>query len=230
MDYTRIAAIAEMIKPDKTAADIGTDHAQLALYMLEKGMVPDMIISDLNEGPFLRAHHAAASSLFHDKIDVRKGNGLQVLEKGEAFNVILAGMGGDTIVDILTYDLEKSRSFSHYVLQPMSKPQRVRQFLAAQGWPLLQEKVVRENQRLFIILSTCPGECPYHLSPLEMDIGPLILKDFQQAVVKEYLYSWLKKYRSAAAGLAHAETGRSGALKQQFAEKIRKLEEILLDG
>ncbi len=230
MDHNRIASIAEMIKPDKTAADIGTDHAQLALYMLEKEMVPDMIISELNEGPFFRALHTAASSLYYDKIDVRKGNGLQVLENGEVFNVILAGMGGDTIVEILTYDLEKSRSFNHYVIQPMSKPQRVRHFLATQGWPLLQEKVVRENEQLFIMMSTCPGECPYHLSPLEMDIGPLVLKDFQQSVVKEYLYSWLKKYRSAAAGLAHAETSRSGSLKQQYAEKISKLEEILGDG
>lgn len=227
MDNKRIAAIAGMIRPGRVAADIGSDHAQLALYMLQNEMVPAMIVSDIHAGPFNRACQAANASIFRDRIDVRRGDGLQILKKGEADTVIIAGMGGDTIVHILAYDLDKSRSFGRFVLQPMSRPQMVRKFLAAQGWPLLEEKVIGENGRLFIIIKTCPGEKPYHLSPLEMDIGPLILAESRQNVVKQYLYYWLEKYRSAAAGLNNARNSELKILKLEYKDKINRLEEIL---
>lgn len=228
MENNRLGAIAEMVRKDEKTADIGTDHAQLALYLLGKAMVPAMIISDLHEGPYFRALNIAASSLYRDKIEVRYGDGLKILARGEVFNVVLAGIGGDKIVEILAYDLDKSRSFGQFVIQPMSRPQVVRQFLASQGWPLLEEKIIRENGRLFIIISTCPGDNPYHLSPLEMDVGPLVLKDLKPAGNKEYLFSWLKKYRTAAAGLEQADMSLN-ILKQQYEEKINKLEEILSD-
>ena len=225
----RITAIAGMVKPGGTAADIGSDHAKLAVYMLENGIVSAMIISDINEGPYKSAKQAVKASIFRDKIGVRQGDGLQVLKTGEVDTVIMAGMGGDTIVHILDQGLDKSRSFAQFVIQPMSRPQAVRKFLAAQGWALLDEKIVQENERLFVIISTRPGNEPYQLSPLEMDIGPLVLKDFKLAPVKRYLYSWLKKYRSAAAGLEMAHRGELRVLKQEFEDKIKCLEEILID-
>lgn len=230
MADSRIAAIAELVIKDERAADIGTDHAKLALYMLSAGIVPYMIISDLNNGPFNRALETVAASLYSDKIEVRQGNGLTILKQNEVFNVILAGMGGDTIVEILSFDLEKARSFKHYVLQPMSKPQAVRRFLSSQGWPILQEQVVKEKEHLFVIISTCPGEKRYELTPLQMDVGPHVLENYQLAAVKEYLLSWLKKYRVALAGLESTDITGSKILKKQYEEKISKLKEILSDG
>lgn len=227
MADSRIASIAAMVIKGETAADIGTDHAGLALYMLEQGITPKMIISDLPDGPFTRACQAVVSSPYSSVIEVRQGDGLQVLRPGEVFNVILAGMGGDTIVDILSFDFNKARSFKHYVLQPMSKPQVVRRFLATQGWPVIKEEIVKENNRLFVIISTSPGEKPYNLSPLEMDIGPFILKNQEQANVKEYLLSYLKKYQAARAGLEQTDKIENENLKAQYEEKIIRLGEII---
>ncbi len=229
MDNNRIAAIAGMVKPGGTVADIGSDHAGLALYLLEKGMATAMIISDVNTGPFNRSLQTAKASIFNDKIGVRQGDGLRVLKTGEVDTVIIAGMGGDTIVQILDHDVDKSRSFRQFVIQPMSRPQAVRKFLAAQGWTLLDEKIVQEKGRLFVIVNTRPGEEPYQLSPLEMDIGPLILQDFAAPLVKRYLYSQLKKYRIAAAGLEKAHSSGQMVLKQEYEDKIKQLEEILID-
>ena len=76
MVSSRIASIADMTIKGETAADIGTDHAGLALYMVAEGITPKMIISDLPAGPFNRACLAVAASSFSDKIEVRQGNGL----------------------------------------------------------------------------------------------------------------------------------------------------------
>lgn len=227
MVSSRIASIADMTIKGETAADIGTDHAGLALYMVAEGITPKMIISDLPAGPFNRACLAVAASSFSDKIEVRQGNGLQVLAPGEVVNVIIAGMGGDTIVDILQYDFNKSSSFQHYVLQPMTKPKVIRRFLAARGWPIIKEELVKEKDRLFVIISASPGEKPYSLTPLEMDIGPFIIKNQKQPVVKDYLLNHLKKYQAIRVGLEQTDNCESELLKAQYEVKIARLGEIL---
>lgn len=219
----RIASIAEMVIKGETAADIGTDHAGLAMYMLDAGIAPRMIISDLPAGPFNRACLAVKNSPYRDRIEVRQGNGLQVLRAGEVFNVIIAGMGGDTIAEIINFDLYKARSFKHYVFQPMSKPQVLRSLLSKLGWPILDEVLVKEKKHYFVIISARPDNKPYSLSPLEAEIGPIILKHSSQPLVKEYLHVHFNKYQKLIAGLELADSPTDSVLKSQIKNKIIRL-------
>lgn len=227
MGKDRIAAMASMVIQGETAADIGADHAELALYLLEAGITPKIIISELPAGPYNRACAAIQNSPYFNKIEARQGDGLQVLSQGEVYNIILAGMGGDTLAGIIAFDLRKAASFRHYVFQPMTKPQVLRSLLADLGWPILQEVLVKEKNKYFIIISAEPGGKPYTLSPLELDIGPEIIKKSSQPVVKGYLQAQLQKYRKIILQLKGAGDCKNLALSIQIGEKISELGAIL---
>ncbi len=222
----RLSLLAEMISIGRTVADIGGDHARLALFLAEQGVSPRVIISELGEGPFTRASRSVQESSYRGRIELRRGNGLQVLHPGEVDEVVLAGMGGDTIVDILSYDWDKAASFQHFLFQPMTRARVVRANLAAQGWPIEDERLVREKDRIYIVIAARPGHSPYSLSPLELEVGPLILRADDELKI-EYIRGILHKLRTAHRQMIHSSRADITSAAAVDLENIARLEEIL---
>jgi tRNA (adenine22-N1)-methyltransferase len=160
------------------------------------------------------------------KIELRQGNGLQVLDFGEVGTVVLAGMGGDTIVEILSNDWDKSASFERFVFQPMSKPEVLRHHLVSQGWMIKDERLVSENGRIFLIIAGVPGNSPYYLSDLELIIGPLILKS-KDKLSRLFMQKYLDKYVRIYTDLMKSPLHRNRVLAQGYKELAKRLEEIL---
>ena len=222
----RLSLVAEMISTGRTVADIGGDHARLALFLAEEGVSPRVIISELGEGPFIRAGCSVQESPCRGRIELRRGNGLQVLHPGEVDEVVLAGMGGDTIVDILSYDWDKAASFQHFLFQPMTRARIVRANLAVQGWPIEDEKLVREKNRIYIVIAARPGHFSYSLSPLELEVGPLILRADNELKI-EYIRGILHKLRTAHRQMMHSASDDIMSAAAVNLESIARLEEIL---
>jgi len=222
----RLATVADMILPGKPVADIGADHGQLSIYLIEKQIVPRVIIGELSDGPFARACRAVQNSTVEDEIELRQGNGLQVLKFKEVSTVVLAGMGGDTIIDILAHDWAKAASFQRFVFQPMSKAEVLRQRLASRGWVIEEERLVLENGKIFLIMASSPANCPYPLTDLEIEIGPLILKA-NDKLTRSFIQGYLRKYNRIYAELMRSSLHRNHLLIDDYRGKIERLEEIL---
>jgi tRNA (adenine22-N1)-methyltransferase len=223
----RLLAISRMVIKGQVAADIGSDHARLPLYLAEQGLVPGVIATEINEGPLFKAREAIAASSARDLVELRPGDGLQPLIRGEAVTVIIAGLGGDTICRILSSDWEKAASFRYFVFQPMSRPYMLRAALAERGWPILDEVLVMENKRIFVIISSKPGEEPYQLSRLELDIGPIILQRREQYLEQLYLQHWMAKYRAVYQGLVQSDILLHRTSIMDYQERIKALEVII---
>jgi len=223
----RLLAISKMIIAGQAAADIGSDHARLPIYLVENHLVPRVIATELADGPFLRAREAVINSSCRDLIELRQGDGLQALQKGEAASVVIAGMGGDTIYSILSHDWEKAASFPRFIFQPMSRPYMLRAALAEQGWPILDEMLVTENKRIFVIICSTPGKNPYRLSRLELDIGPIILQARDNDTAKLYLGQWMAKYKAVCQSLSQSNTSENLSLKLDYEQRITALEVII---
>ncbi len=222
----RLTTMADMIIKNQAIADIGADHALLPIYMLEKQLIPHAIVTEIIAGPYQRAKKAIIASMFSEKIEVRQGDGLDIILPGEVATIIIAGMGGDTIAEIISRDWDKSASFSRFILQPMSRPHVVRSLLAARGWTINEERLVLENDRFFVILSYTPDKKPYKLTPLQEDIGCQLLKN-DYRYKQEYLNHFLLKYQKIAGKLM---AGRDDTVDKKLAEykdKILRLEEII---
>ena len=112
----RLQMLADEVQKGETMADIGTDHGFLPLYLWENGISPHVIMCDISEPSLAKAKAAAGAYQFGQELDFRAGDGLAVLAPGEIDAVVIAGMGGLLIRDILADDPDKTVSFSKYVL------------------------------------------------------------------------------------------------------------------
>ena len=95
----RLAAAYDFVRPGHAAADIGCDHGKLSAALAGSGRCPLVLACDLRPGPLEKARVTCAP--YGDKVQCRLGSGLSVLEPGEVDDIIIAGMGAETIIEIL---------------------------------------------------------------------------------------------------------------------------------
>ena len=141
----RMQVIADHVDAGETLADIGTDHGQIPVWLFARGICPKVILSDISEGSIRKAEETAAAYQFGQDMSFRTGNGLQVLRSGEADTVIIAGMGGKLIRQILDSDPEHTASFRKFIMQPRKGSGPLRKWLLEHGYLIIGEDVVREG-------------------------------------------------------------------------------------
>ena len=118
-------------------ADVGTDHAYLPACLLMEGKIPSAIAADLREGPLRRARETAAEYGCGDRMAFRLCDGLSGIRPEETDAVVIAGMGGETIAQILEAAPWVRTRKIPLVLQPMSSIPELRQWLGEDGFHIL---------------------------------------------------------------------------------------------
>jgi tRNA A22 N-methylase len=155
-------------------ADIGTDHAQLPIFLLRQGVSRFAILTDIREGPLSRAKenifkaHADARGVCDRVLTadgeyaLRLGDGLSPIAKGEADIAFIAGMGGETIAKILEADPEKTKSIGAYVLQPRTRQDVLRTYVYGNKYYVIDENLVEENGRIceILVAASAPVKMP----------------------------------------------------------------------
>lgn len=152
----RLYTISQRILRGETMADIGTDHGFLPLYLHERGISPHVIMADISSLSLDKARERAALDFPGEKFDFRVGDGLAVLDDGEVDAVVMAGIGGRLMEEILEADRNKSRSFSKFILQPRRHTGYIRKYLVMNGYRIIAEDLVRESKFIWEIMTVCP--------------------------------------------------------------------------
>lgn len=155
----RLSQIASYIKPGESVCDIGTDHGYIPIYLCQNNITDKIIMSDVSQGSLDKAVADAREELADpEKLDARHGDGLDVLEPGEVDDIVIAGMGGLEILDILSWDISKTLSFKKYIFQPRRDAALLRKWLEINNFTILDQVVVPENGRYSeIICCTTTG-------------------------------------------------------------------------
>lgn len=148
----RLQCAACQVRMGGRLADIGTDHALLPVALVRSGVCPYAVASDIRTGPAERARRAVEEAQLADRIEVRLGPGLSVLQPEEADDLVIAGMGGETIVSILGEAPWIRSSHFRLILQPMSRPEVLRRWLHRAGFLLEAEPAVEDGGHLYSIL------------------------------------------------------------------------------
>ena len=181
----RLKAVAEMITPGIPVADIGCDHAYLPIQLVKEGISPHVIACDINKGPVLRARENVKEAQLEDKIEVRQGNGLLAIEPGEAECVVLAGMGGPLMEDILTAGEEVLGRVSEIILEPQSETGALRHFLQDKGYRIISENMISEEGKFYPIIKAVPGTMDWGLE-IYFRYGKILLRE-ENPVLHEFL-------------------------------------------
>lgn len=195
----RLLALAEQVPQGARFADVGTDHARLPVWLLERGIIASAIATDLREGPLDRARKTAARYGLTDRMDFRLGDGLGPLEPGEANVVAIAGMGGETIADILAEAPWTREEAGLLLLQPMTSAQDLRAWLWRNGFLIQSERLVQEERTIYVLLTVTPGRMP-PLSPAEEWCGRQS-PEMEAPLRGEYLAVMEERVRHALEGL-----------------------------
>jgi len=222
-----------MVPPGARIADIGTDHALLPIALIRSGRVDHAVATEVRTGPFLVAKSAVEGCGLADRIAVRLGDGLAPLRAGEVDTAIIAGMGGNTIVEILGKSLLVSQ-LDRLILQPMTKAATVRRWLTDKGWELEQEELVREEGRIYEIISAVPGDIPAQQANCQaavMDeilfyVGP-VLWQRKHPLLKEHLLNLREETAAALMGMRRSPSALKTVKYKVYAARLLRLEEML---
>ena len=170
---SRLMAIADLVRKDKIFADIGTDHAYLPVYLVEKGVIKKAIAADLRVGPLENAKEAVVSYGYSDQIELRLSDGLDNFIENEVEEIAVAGMGGLLIASFIERTQWLKNEDIHLILQPMTHIEELRKTLFDNGF-IIDNEVVAEDgywtQLLEGLLSYYQGTVFTAKLPPEIDI------------------------------------------------------------
>ena len=219
----RLSAVASLVEKCDVAADIGTDHGFIPTYLVQNDICLKAIASDINKGPLQSAVRTAQNYGVTDKLNFVCAPGLDGIEVGSVDAVVIAGMGGETIVDILSAAEWLKEFRTQLILQPQSKFELFENYLNVNGYSVSSALLVKDAGRLYVALSA-----RYSGSVIEKDITYFVdlLKD--DPLLVEYVEGILKKLSLRKTGLLSATVLNTGEL--EFIEKTESyLKNVLLE-
>lgn len=180
----RLIAIANFVPNNSIVADIGTDHGYIPAYLIENKISKKVIGTDISKGSLDKIIEYIKELRFEDKIDTRLGDGLEVIKPYEVDTVIIAGMGGLLIRDILENHRKVSDSIIDFILQPMVAQKEVREYLIENNFEIIGEELVKEENKYYEIIharkekSLIEKEVYYEISPILIQNKHPLLKEF----------------------------------------------------
>lgn len=168
----RLQVLADRIDQNETMADIGTDHGFLPIYLWENKISPRVIMADISPGSLEKARQNCEMLYPDEPFDLRLGDGIKILENGEVDAIVIAGMGGKLMAQILGEDIEKTKSFGKLVMQPRNGQGKLRYWLVENGFSIVCESLVREGKYICEVITAVPGAVDDKISYVIDGCGP----------------------------------------------------------
>lgn len=214
----RLAAIAAFVPHGTTLADIGGDHAYLAATLVMEGTARRAVVGDLSAGACAAARRTTQAWRLTREIDVRQGDGLSVLVPGEAEAIVIAGMGGALIAQILDAAPDILADVQTLVLQPMNGAAKLRRWLYEHGWDIVDETLACAGGHVYEIIRAEHGaaEMP---DDVFLHIGAKIFEK-RDPLLREYIEAKIAKLTCAAAGMNASEKARQS---EEYRETVSLL-------
>jgi tRNA (adenine22-N1)-methyltransferase len=231
----RLLRLASYVPQSSLVADIGTDHALLPVYLARQGTCSRIIATDLHAGPLEAARMNVGLFSLWKQVDLRQGDGLDIIQPGEVNVIIIAGMGGVKINEILGRAGEVLQKTDRLVLQPSVAAGQVRRWLLGNGWALVDEDLVIDDERFYeIVVAERLGTEKKRLQDAEPDdrrdrlleIGPRLLEK-RHPLLAAYLDKQIRDMESALIALRRAQTPAAGQRRQEWTGKIDFYKEII---
>ncbi len=223
----RLLKIASLVDKNKKIADIGTDHGYIPVYLLNQNKIKYAILGDVNKGPLENAKKEVMRNNLLDKVDLRLGSGIEVLKPNEVDEIIIAGMGGMLINDILKANEAVSHSAEKLILQPMQAPEELRMFLYKNGYKILDEHLVREEHRLYeIIVCNYEGEKPQDIDPIYYEVGQKLIEK-QDPLLRDFIENKIRINQNILEKLSGKEGDAVSNRKSIVNKKIEDLNSLL---
>ncbi len=212
---------AGLVCGGKTVCDVGCDHGKLSLYLIKSGKAEKIIATDINKMPLQKAVDLFAENGVSDKAEFYLTDGLQGLTKTDDItHVVICGLGGDTIAQIIHNAPFIRENRVKLVLLPAQSGDKVRKFLYENGYSITGEHTVGENKKFYTAITA-----EYTGETVECDAYRCFIGESENctgADAKGYFEMVLTRLEKKAKGLM-IDTGNCPADITEAIEKVKKL-------
>ncbi|MDP5273108.1 tRNA (adenine(22)-N(1))-methyltransferase [Chengkuizengella axinellae] len=240
----RLKTIAEKVLPNSKLADIGSDHALLPTYLAQKDRIKHAVAGEVNQGPYEAAKKQVEGANLQSVIQVRLGNGLEVIKQNEIDTIVIAGMGGGLITNILDQPFDYT-CVSRLILQPNMAEDKVRQWCLDHHWKLAEEEILEEDGKIYeIIVADRSGnadeenehlfseedilsECQTKVTTkLKIMMGPYLLSNASSIFVKKWNRE-IDKREKVIQQLSQSHLDEAAKKKKEFITEVNQLKEVI---
>lgn len=206
-------------------ADIGTDHAYVPIALAEEGSIKKAVAGDIREGPLSIARENIEKHNLSHVIETRLGSGLSVLKENEVKEIVIAGMGAVTIMNILEENESIARKADKLILQPMNGQADLRKFLIDSGYIIFNEDIAVEADKVYQIFDIKNGNGIMPKNEMDYYISPLL---YHHEYIHDLIAWQRKKWEKAYYGIMKSKNDKNEAEKiKQKLDELNKLEENL---
>lgn len=220
----RLKAIAEKVPQGFKVADIGTDHGFIPVYLVKNGVAPKVIASDISRNSLEKTKMLVKEQGFSDSIEVRLGSGLKVLKGGEVDTVIIAGMGGKLIKNILEESPDILKDISRLILQPMSSQSKLRHWLIQNDFTIKDEELVLDNGRIYEIMLVEHGK-QEQWNDIELEISPRLIEK-KHRLLEPFVLNKMAIMENVISKLKNSNTENALKKRKDCEEKLKKYKEV----
>ena len=206
--------------------DVGTDHGYIAIELIKRNLADKVIASDINKDPLNKAKLNVSLEGLSNKIELRLGGGLTTVKEKEVNGVLIAGMGGNLIRDILENDIKKVKNMDYLVLQPAQNPEVLREYLYISDYEIIDEDVCFDEGKYYEVFKVKYKENnSTKLENIFYEVSPILLNK-KSDVFKDYLYEKIDKYKKVKSFIKD-NTEHALSRKKELDSKIEIIENLL---
>ena len=221
----RLKALADWVPQGAKVVDVGCDHGYLPVFLLQNGQCDQVIASDIREGPLRSAQNTATRYGLNDQIQFIQCDGLTGIAPDQVDTIVIAGMGGETIIDILEYSPWTNQKTYRLLLQPMSKGELLRAFLYRNGYEIMDETLRWEPPFLYSALCVQGGGEKRMPTPEERHVSAA-LKKKRDDLLKLYLERTVHWLSDVKRGLEQSKDPEAKERLSSIEQELTALQNI----
>ncbi|MFG6393580.1 MAG: class I SAM-dependent methyltransferase [Lachnospiraceae bacterium] len=216
----RLECIISNVKSGGIVADIGCDHAFTSICLVKRGLAKGAIAMDINIEPLKRAKANIDKAGLSHCILTRLSDGVKELKEGEANTILISGMGGALITDILIKGIATLKTAEELVLSPQSEIYLVRHFLHENGFMVIHEDMVKEHGKFYTVIRAVKGK-EHYKDEAEYIYGRYLINSKNQ-VLMEFLIKEQTRIKSVLDAFAKQENPKSTVQEKRMGTLLKE--------
>lgn len=214
----RLKKIIELIDNGLGVIDVGTDHGYLPIYLFNNNYSGNIFASDINPLPLNKAKENANKAKATG-IQFLLSNGLEKCNPDLVDNIVIAGLGGDTICQIIDEANWTMNSKYKLILQPMTKSEVLRYWLVNNGYSIIEEYLVKDSGKIYSIIVSNFSGINESYNDAELYIG----KSYNNLLF-DYYYSYIYyKIEKVINNLNQSKNDKSKTFYQNIIEELNNI-------
>jgi tRNA (adenine22-N1)-methyltransferase len=167
----RLSAAAEAVRSGAKLADVGCDHGRLCAFLVASGRCPSAVATDINEKPLAKAGALFKRLGLEGRARALLCDGLAGLSSREADDVVIAGLGFETVAGIIAAAAWLRDGAKRLILVPSSRHARLRRWLWREGFDIIREKAVCEGAYCYTVMTAAYSGAAKEASAAEAALG-----------------------------------------------------------